>query len=50
VLLAYVAWDGRELFILAPSGTPGLDRDGADGVRGLQERVVGQMVVMVGWS
>lgn len=49
VLLAYVGWDGHELFILPPPGKPGFDRAGAEGLRGLQSRVVGQVVAMMGW-
>jgi transcriptional regulator with XRE-family HTH domain len=50
VKLAYVAWDGRDVFILPPPGRPGIDRASADGPRGLEARLVGQVVAMLGWS
>jgi transcriptional regulator with XRE-family HTH domain len=50
VKLAYVAWDGREVFILPPPGRPGFDHASAEGPRGLEKRLVGQIVAMLGWS
>jgi transcriptional regulator with XRE-family HTH domain len=50
VKLAYIAWDGREVYILPPPGRPGFDRASADGPRGLQRRLVGQVVAMLEWT
>ena len=50
VKLAYVAWDGRELLILPPPGKGRFDSASADGPRGLEKRLVGQVVAMLGWE
>jgi transcriptional regulator with XRE-family HTH domain len=49
VLLAYIGWDGKELFVLPPPGRPGFKRSPADGPAGLRYRLVGQVVAMMGW-
>ena len=46
---AYVAWDGRELLILPPPGKGRFDSASAEGPRGLERRLVGQVVAMLGW-
>jgi transcriptional regulator with XRE-family HTH domain len=50
VLLAYVGWDGHELFILPPPGKSHLRRVPAEGREGLQKRIVGQVLAMLGWD
>jgi transcriptional regulator with XRE-family HTH domain len=50
VKLAYVAWDGRELLILPPPGKGRFDSASASGPRGLEKRLVGQVVAMLGWA
>ena len=43
--VAYVWWDGRELVLYPEAGTSGFDRISAVGAEGLQEAVIGQIMV-----
>ena len=49
IILAYCAWDGRELVVLDPPGHRGFARLKARNADSLEEIVVGQVVAMSWW-
>ena len=49
VILAYCAWDGRELVVLDPPGHRGFARLKARNADALEELVVGQVVALSWW-
>jgi transcriptional regulator with XRE-family HTH domain len=50
VILAYCAWDGRELVVLQPPGDTGFARLKARGQAALDRHVVGQVVALNWWE
>jgi transcriptional regulator with XRE-family HTH domain len=49
LLLAYVGWDGHDVFILPAPGKSRLRSASAEGLEGLQKRIVGQVLVLMDW-
>jgi transcriptional regulator with XRE-family HTH domain len=50
VILAYCAWDGRELVVLQPPGQTGFARLKARNQDALSDHVVGQVVILNWWE
>ena len=50
VILAYCAWDGRELVVLQPPGQPGFVRLRARRPSDLEDHIVGQVVTLNWWE
>jgi len=49
IILAYCAWDGRDLVVLDPPGHRGFARLKARNADSLEEIVVGQVVALSWW-
>ncbi len=50
VILAYCAWDGRELVVLQPPGHQGFARLKAKRQADLEDHIVGQVVTLNWWE
>ena len=50
VILAYCAWDGRELVVLQPPGQAGFARLKARRQSDLEQHIVGQVVTLNWWE
>ena len=50
VILAYCAWDGRELVVLQPPGQAGFARLKARNQSDLEQRIIGQVVTLNWWE